>query len=243
MSQLRSSGDTTWCQATRGGGPAYGGMEDVHTIRCGCRVTAVGTGVSVDDGIPPRPQQPIPPGRSGPVDISFATFYQGEMPYLIRVLMKCGANEQEAADAAHGAFELLLRKWDTVSKPRAWLRTVAIRQLLPAQIIKNRNSSLEDAEKYSSEISPPITAHIELREGERLALWAIRQLPPTQRKVFALCYDDFGSGEIAEILQMKPAAVRQNLARARATLKELLGLIQPPPQARQPVRESKRETS
>ena len=115
-----------------------------------------GTGASVDDGIPPGPQQSVPPERCDPIDISFATFYQGEMPYLTRSLMKCGADEQEAADAEQRAFELLLYKWSTVSKPRAWLRTVAIRQLLPALIIKRRESSFEeDEENYARGTSPP----------------------------------------------------------------------------------------
>ena len=53
-------------------------------------------------------------------------------------------------------------------------------------------------------------------------LSAIRRLPQTQRQVFALHFDQFETTEIAEILQMKQAAVRQNLARARATLRKLL---------------------
>lgn len=186
----------------------------------------------------PSPQQPVPPGHRDPVDISFAIFYQGEMPYLVRTLMKCGANEQEAADAAQQAFELLLYKWNTVSNPKAWLRTVSIRQLLPALIIKGRTSSLDgEEENYAPGTSPPVTTHVELREEERMVLGAIRQLPPAQRKVFALSYDGFRSSEIAEILQMNQAAVRQNLARARATLKELLGMAQSPSQDRRAVHE------
>ena len=93
------------------------------------------------------------------------------MPYLMLSLMKCGANEQEAADAAQKAFWLLLRKWNTVSNPRAWLRTVAFRQLLPALTNKRGESSLEEAaENYAWEESPPVTVLIELREQERHVL-------------------------------------------------------------------------
>jgi RNA polymerase sigma-70 factor (ECF subfamily) len=156
--------------------------------------------------------------------------------------MKCGANEQEAADAAQQAFELLLSKWNIVTNPKAWLRTVAIRQLLPALIIKRRTSSLDEEEgNYTPGISPPITAHIDLREEERLVLEAIRQLSPAQCKVFALWFDDYGSSEIAEILQMTQVAVRQNLARARAALKELLGVTRFPSQDRRAVRELEEE--
>ena len=186
----------------------------------------------------PSPQQPVPPGGRDPVDISFATFYQGEMPYLVRTLIKCGANEQDAADAAQQAFVLLLGKWNTVSMPRAWLRTVSIRQLLPALIIKRQTSSLDgEEENYAPGTSPPVATYVEFREEERLVLGAIHQLPPAQRKVFALSFDGFGSSEIAEILQMNQAAVRQNLARARAALKELLGLVQSPSHDRRAVHE------
>jgi RNA polymerase sigma factor (sigma-70 family) len=53
---------------------------------------------------------------------------------------------------------------------------------------------------------------------------AFRQLSPKEKQVFALHFDRFETSEIAEILQMTPAAVRQNLARARSRLKQLLGL-------------------
>lgn len=53
-------------------------------------------------------------------------------------------------------------------------------------------------------------------------LSAIRQLPLLQRQVFALRFDQFETKEISAILQITEAAVRQNLARARARLKEFL---------------------
>jgi RNA polymerase sigma factor (sigma-70 family) len=57
-------------------------------------------------------------------------------------------------------------------------------------------------------------------------LSAIRQLPPLQRQVFALHFDQLTTSEIAETVQITEAAARQNLARARTRLKELLGLTQ-----------------
>jgi hypothetical protein len=42
-----------------------------------------------------------------------------------------------------------------------------------------------------------------------------------------LNFDQFETGEIASILRITEPAVRQNLARARARLRQLLGLAQP----------------
>ena len=69
---------------------------------------------------------------------------------------------------------------------------------------------------------PDPAATIESLWEKDAVLSAIRQLPLKEKQVFALHYDQFKTGEIAEILQMTPAAVRQNLARARARLKNLL---------------------
>lgn len=196
----------------------------------------------MDNCIPPWPQQPVPPGGDDSADTWFETFYHGEIPRLIAFLMQFGANDQEAADAAQLAFEQLLVKWREVRQPSSWLRTVALRKVLPALVLKRQNSSFEKhEEKYAGRPTPPLDTHIELREEEQRVLWAVRQLPPTQLKVFALHFDEFETREIAEILHMTPEAARQNLARARATLKNLLGLSPSPSPARPAVRESKEE--
>jgi len=132
--------------------------------------------------------------------------------------MKCGANEHDAVDAAQCAFEELFKKWDTVRNPKAWLRTVAFHIFLRLPVRNER--ALEDHDQASV---LPASTRIELREEEQAVISALHQLPMTQRRVFALHYDKFETREIAEMLQMTEAAVRQNLARARAKLRELLG--------------------
>jgi DNA-directed RNA polymerase specialized sigma24 family protein len=48
-------------------------------------------------------------------------------------------------------------------------------------------------------------------------LAALASLPPKQREVMAWHIDGFRSAEIAATLHMDPAAVRQNLIKARKT--------------------------
>ena len=152
--------------------------------------------------------------------------YKAEMPRLARYLMKCFGDSgmRDAADAAHHAFAELFTKWDTVRSPRAWLRTVAFRQML------RQNASAE----YPLEVlrqepaTVPASARLELREETQAVLHGLRQLPLAQRQVLALIYDEFSYAEIAQITDTSEAAVRKNAERARRRMSELL---RPPVQA------------
>jgi len=151
-------------------------------------------------------------------DPEFATCYHAEMPALIAFLIKCGANHHDAADAAQEAFIELFKQWQTVRKPKQWLRTVAFRIFLHQPV--GNTSPPETAQDIPSPLSEP--ARFDFREEEKLVLDVLDLLPTTQRAVLALHYDQFETRDIAEILGLKQAAVRKNLERARATLKKLL---------------------
>jgi RNA polymerase sigma factor (sigma-70 family) len=147
--------------------------------------------------------------------------YKAEMPRLVRYLMKCFGDSgmRDAADAAHNAFVELFTNWDTVRSPRAWLRTVAFRQML------RQNASAE----YPLDVlgqepgTVPASARLELREETRAVLRGLCQLPLAQRQVLALIYDEFSYDEIAQIMGISQAAVRKNAERARRRMRELLG--------------------
>jgi RNA polymerase sigma factor (sigma-70 family) len=165
-------------------------------------------------------------GKRGPVasgaKLKWAECYQTEMPYLIRYLIRCfdSAEIRDATDVAHNAFAELFEKWDTVQYPRAWLRKVAFRQMLRQPV--RSEYSFDTGHKEPVALSA--AAQLELREDEKMVLDALGELPPTQRNVFALIYDQFSYREIAEIMNISEEAVRQNAARARKKMKELLGL-------------------
>lgn len=147
--------------------------------------------------------------------------YRAEMPKLIRYLMKCfgESDMRDAADAAQSAFAELFTKWDTVCSPRAWLRTVAFRQML-------RQPAEYPLDVHLEPSVLPASAPLELREQEHQVLAALRQLPLAQRQVMALMYDQFSYREIAEIVGKSEATVRKNIERARTAIKELLGVTQ-----------------
>jgi RNA polymerase sigma factor (sigma-70 family) len=150
--------------------------------------------------------------------VEFAACYQAEMPGLVRFMMRCGAAEQDAVDAAQDAFTALYQKWGSVRHPARWLRTVALRSFL-RQPVTGR-TPLDESYDRAGPLSA--SARIELDEEDRAVLAACRQLPMTQRAVFALHFDQFSNREIAEMLAMKEPAVRKNLERARAALRKLL---------------------
>ena len=144
------------------------------------------------------------------------------MPRLVRYLMKCFGDSgmRDSADAAHNAFVELFTNWDTVRSPRAWLRTVAFRQML------RQNASAE----YPLDVlrqepaTVPASVRLELGEETQAVLDGLRQLPLAQRQVLALIYDQFSYSEIAQIMSISQAAVRKNAERARRRMSELLGI-------------------
>jgi len=153
---------------------------------------------------------------------SWEDLYKAEMPRLVRHLRKCFGDSgmRDAADAAHNAFVELFTNWDTVRSPRAWLRTVAFRQML------RQNASAEyplDVLRHEP-ATVPASARLELGEETQAVLDGLRQLPLAQRQVLALIYDQFSYSEIAQIMSINQAAVRKNAERARRRMSELLGI-------------------
>jgi RNA polymerase sigma factor (sigma-70 family) len=184
----------------------------------------------VDDAYPSAQDRPaslrtgaIATEKRGPVasalQAEWEACYRTEMPQLIRYLMKCfgESDMRDAADAAQSAFAELFTKWNTVCSPRAWLRTVAFRQML-------RQPADYPLDEHLEPSVVPASSPFELREQEQQVLAALRRLPLTQRQVMALVYDQFSYREIAEIMGKSEATIRKNIERARAAMKEILGI-------------------
>jgi RNA polymerase sigma-70 factor (ECF subfamily) len=175
-------------------------------------------------------EQPLSPVRATTEQASppalirrddFNAFYTQEMSAVTVFLMHQGATPYEAADAAHEAMTKLLPDlWRTLDHPRTWLRVAAQRCYW-------RQSSMRTTPTDPVPDRPggtcPLTTVV-ISEFQQTVLNALRQLPPTMRTVMAWDIDGFTYPEIAEALAMTPAAVRQNISRARKRLITLLGL-------------------
>ncbi len=155
--------------------------------------------------------------RRGP--LPFNDVYRVELPLLVRFVMKHGARPDQARDAAQEAFTQAYKTWESISHPARWLRTVAVRVYFRQKFKEHLPGELPDPSERER-----VPTNIQLSEQESLVYDALAQLPYRQRQVMAWFYDGYSYEEIARILGIEQNAVRQNVHRARAALKEILGI-------------------
>ncbi len=148
--------------------------------------------------------------------------HEAEYPALVRHLLMQGATWNEAQDAAQDAFTQMCAPGLSVTYPKAWLRQVAWRSWV-RQHVRPEESCAEFPESYAV-MNWQTPAHAaEVGEGVRRVIALLLQLPAKQRAAMAWHLDGFTTEESARAMGTNQAAVRQNLARARAALKSGLG--------------------
>lgn len=160
----------------------------------------------------------------------FAAFYDREAMRLLGFVMKLGSDAHLAADIVQSTFEDALRAWATINNHRAWVRRVATRKLMRARDpARRREEPVDDLLDSEQPLLPGQGGHllrpdlvVEFSDKTRRVLQLVAELPPAQRTVMAWAMDEYTTDEIATLLHMTPAAVRQNLSRARTAMKEKL---------------------
>jgi DNA-directed RNA polymerase specialized sigma24 family protein len=151
----------------------------------------------------------------------FEAFYTREMRAVSVFLMHQGATPYEAADAAHEAMARLLpHRWRTLEHPRAWLRVTAQRCYWRQDDC--RTSPTDPVPDRPGGTCP--VAEVVLTDTQQQVVGALQRLAPGRRTVMAWLLDGFDYDEIAQMLDMTPAAVRQNICRARKDLIAILNL-------------------
>ena len=143
----------------------------------------------------------------------FRSTYRSVLLTASLVLQDRGRAEEVTQDA----FLRLYERWGgavVFEHPAAWVRRVAVRDAI-------RRSKRERV--------VPVMALVDTQAtGDRLPdidlLRAVGALPPRQRAAVALHYlEDLPVDEVAELLQVAPATVRQHLFKARSQLALHLG--------------------
>ena len=167
-----------------------------------------------------RPVKRLSPRTVTTVD--FDTFYRQEFTAMVALAGAICGDQRFAEDLAQDALSKAHKNWAKIStydRPGAWLRRVTInlalskRRRLQRELAVLRRSVAQ--EPRWSEDSPPGS------DGE---VWeAVRTLPPRQRAVIALFYQqDLSTKEIAEALGCAVSTATSHLNQARTTLAAML---------------------
>jgi DNA-directed RNA polymerase specialized sigma24 family protein len=136
---------------------------------------------------------------AGQREAEFAAFYRTEAGKLVGFVMNAaGANHHDAADAAQNALMQAWTVWDALTNPRAWVRTVAIRQFYRS--VPKREIPTDTPPECPVLETPDVP--LELSEQTKAAHRLLDILPTKQRIVFALDREGISNKEIASELKM-----------------------------------------
>lgn len=158
-----------------------------------------------------------------PALMEFETFYRSELPSMVGLARTICGDHETAKDIAQEAMSKAYENWPKIAsydKPGAWLRRVTINLAISKRRRAGRELSLL---RRSAAQQRATDRHEDIRPDDEV--WdAVRKLPPRQRAVVALFYqDDLSTTAIAEILDCSVSTATSHLSQARATLAVALG--------------------
>lgn len=166
-------------------------------------------------------------------DVDFDALYRTNRSALVRFVKLGGATEDEANDAVQTAFAQFLQATSTIRDSHAWLRRVALNEFrrstprIPSKRRKMIETPTPPQEVPEPAMSMPSAADVAvLNEENRLVLTELALLSSKQRQVMVAHYDGLSHEQITDLLGMGTAAVRQNLSRARKTLRKRRAMTQ-----------------
>jgi RNA polymerase sigma factor (sigma-70 family) len=162
----------------------------------------------------PDPVHPIAINLGPPSDAD--TFYRKHFSAVVKYLVLSGASLQEAEDATQDAMIKILRCWETILEPAAWVRRVARNAFLDAARRNSKafpKSSLESGHWGAGVPGQPGPEECDTDTIRVTEL--IKALPDKQRVVFALVVDGLSPQEIAELLGQHAPTIRSNFRHAR----------------------------
>ena len=153
----------------------------------------------------------------------FAEFYRESSDDCLRAIVVSVGNRDTAQDLVDEAFARAFASWRTVRRhpaPAAWV----VRTALNANISRWRRCRREVPVPDPGRIADPAAvqdAAAGLVDPRIMA--ALLRLPARQRQVVALrLFLDLDTGRTAEVLGIAPSTVKAHLARAVASLRDLI---------------------
>jgi RNA polymerase sigma-70 factor (ECF subfamily) len=159
--------------------------------------------------------------------VDFEALYRANRSALVRFVRLAGATDEEANDAAQTAFAALLQVTYPIREPMGWLCRTALNDFRRSNLrVASRRRKVVERPIPPWEIpepgaSVPSAAEVAaVAEQTRVVLTELACLPGRQRQVMVAHYDGLSHEQIADLLGMGTDAVRQNLSRARKTLRK-----------------------
>jgi len=157
---------------------------------------------------------------------SFAVFYRRHVEAVIRFAAGRGLDADAAADVVSDTFMAALRARSRYRPEgptaRLWLLTIAARRI--ADVHRRRSRDLRRLQRLRTEAvvltQDDRDSYRELLGAGRQGLDALADLPPLQQQVIrARVVEQRGYAEIAEALDLTPAAARQHVSRGLSRLR------------------------
>ena len=149
----------------------------------------------------------------------FRSFFESDYERMFHTLFLACGNREEAEDFVQEAMARALERWEQVQaaqSPTGYVYKIAFKLLR-----RRRRRDALARRLLRREVETDPTSDVERRA---LVVEALKALPLTQREVVLLVYwRGMTSEEAANILGIKPGAVRARLQRGRDALRRLLG--------------------
>ena len=154
------------------------------------------------------------------------------VPRVYRFALRLTGDRHQAEDLTQETFLRAWRGRKRLRDPdalRLWLFKIAVnvwrdRTRRARRAPRPTDASLDDREGPAVS---PVEQAAQHEEAAR-ALAAIDSLPPRQREVLYLCAcEELSIGQIAEVLQVSPEAVKSSLSLARKGMRCKLGDLRP----------------
>lgn len=154
-------------------------------------------------------------------DTAFSRFYRDSVVALVSRCIQFGVPAADAPGLVQELMVEIYQRWSEVRSPDAYARRVMAYRAADFLKISSRTSASDhmDVAHHAQPLAAGLADELLVFDEEQLVLQVLAQLPPLQRAVFALVYDDFTPADIGAILNMKEATVRSHLRHARKTLR------------------------
>jgi RNA polymerase sigma factor (sigma-70 family) len=155
--------------------------------------------------------------------LDFAEFYRRSADDCLRAVLVSAGDLDTARDLVDEAFARAWASWRTVSRhpaPRAWVVRTALNANISRWRRRRREVSVPD---LGTVADPPTVGGAADSPIDPRIMAALMRLPARQREVVALrLFLDLDTARTAEVLSIAPSTVKAHLARALATLRDVL---------------------